>query len=228
MRPCFFCCEKFSFSISIHAPLTGCDKNSPKQTHSPVHFNPRTPYGMRLNCRNCLTHSKNFNPRTPYGMRRYLYWHSNLQKQFQSTHPLRDATINPCSFVLLLVYFNPRTPYGMRHKFTVHLSFDSLFQSTHPLRDATVSHMDLNITVKISIHAPLTGCDFLSVNLNFHNIQFQSTHPLRDATRQVLPNRQHNDNFNPRTPYGMRHRITSGIYTIRNFNPRTPYGMRPI
>ena len=56
---------------------------------------------------------------------------------FQSTHPLRDATALLCS------------------------NFSGFkFQSTHPLRDATQSVKHYPFTVDISIHAPLTGCDF--------------------------------------------------------------------
>ena len=35
-------------------------------------------------------------------------------QEFQSTHPLRDATLLPVQAYALPVNFNPRTPYGMR------------------------------------------------------------------------------------------------------------------
>ena len=56
------------------------------------------------------------------------------------------------------------------------------FQSTHPLRDATENRTSQNLTMLISIHAPLTGCD---------------------ATKFILDGIVKTD-FNPRTPYGMR------------------------
>ena len=40
-------------------------------------------------------------------------------------------------------------------------------------------------------------------------------------------NKELENNFNPRTPYGMRLGITDTMLDIiNNFNPRTPYGMR--
>ena len=80
--------------ISIHAPLTGCDVWGVKQSGDKRNFNPRTPYGMRLdnNTAPCLDRL-NFNPRTPYGMRRIVGMLLLQAHKFQSTHPLRDATI---------------------------------------------------------------------------------------------------------------------------------------
>ena len=70
-------------------------------------------------------------------MRRYIIMDVIIENEFQSTHPLRDAT-----FYLLN-----------------HLSKHSVFQSTHPLRDATSDYDAVCAENKISIHAPLTGCD---------------------------------------------------------------------
>ena len=39
-----------------------------------------------------------------------------LLDRFQSTHPLRDATLHPCLLNCISTNFNPRTPYGMRPK----------------------------------------------------------------------------------------------------------------
>ena len=137
---------------------------------------------MRLKSGNATSSSGNFNPRTPYGMRHDWILPSAIIKLFQSTHPLRDATV------------------------CYHMDVEGCrFQSTHPLRDATdhiqselPDHSDFNprtpygmrpfylkktsIPSGISIHAPLTGCD-----------KKQSI--LADEGRY----------FNPRTPYGMRH-----------------------
>ena len=78
------------------------------------------------------------------------------------------------------------------------------FQSTHPLRGATTVWRGLLPSCRISIHAPLAGCDDLrghiahapdyfnprtpcgvrpqSIARRITAIQFQSTHPLRGAT----------------------------------------------
>ena len=57
-----------------------------------LHFNPRTPCGVRPRCPNRKIHQAYFNPRTPCGVRPV------------SIH----QTCTPCR------YFNPRTPCGVR------------------------------------------------------------------------------------------------------------------
>ena len=56
---------------------------------------------------------------------------------------------------------------------------------------------------KISIHAPLAGCDL----------------PADFAGPDV-------SNFNPRTPCGVRHVLVDATGSIMDFNPRTPCGVR--
>ena len=95
---CDYCppsCFLAHTDISIHAPLTGCDRIDPTDTLGRSNFNPRTPYGMRLLISSGLqTSICYFNPRTPYGMRpQFINLNSNWL-EFQSTHPLRDATVN--------------------------------------------------------------------------------------------------------------------------------------
>ena len=78
--------------------------------------------------------------------------------------------------------FNPRTPYGMRQKEAKRYTELKKFQSTHPLRDATTFRQLYALTERISIHAPLTGCDSVFECHPKGSKVFQSTHPLRDAT----------------------------------------------
>ena len=101
----------------------------------------------------------------------------------------------------------------------------------------------------ISIHAPLTGCDYLGYNLP-NGIAVISIHaPLTGCDGGTHRKHIWNQNFNPRTPYGMRpEAVTGDVYASKisihapltgcddflgtlfnvfnNFNPRTPYGMR--
>ena len=79
-----------------------------------THFNPRTPYGMRLYNNVRIKLLCDFNPRTPYGMRHRHFFHMYIHSIFQSTHPLRDATCNVIQSSFKQINFNPRTPYGMR------------------------------------------------------------------------------------------------------------------
>ena len=122
---------------------------------------------------------------------------------FQSTHPLRGATIKDGKLVQAAGDFNPRTPCGVRLISSVRATRSRRFQSTHPLRGATLllllckrvfafqsTHPLRGATGftmmdeddgEISIHAPLAGCD-----------AFAGTARVR------------HDNFNPRTPCGVR------------------------
>ena len=125
------------FWISIHASHAGCDL-----------------------CRNChRLYDQDFNPRIPCGMRPYVESVKVNDCEFQSTHPMRDAT---CDLLLLLSDFT--------------------FQSTHPMRDATNARAQWAFNALISIHASHAGCDTLLVMSVKNNMAFQSTHPMRDAT----------------------------------------------
>ena len=170
----------------------------------PWNFNPRIPYGMRLEFGDglperrisihasrmgcdvssaaCKCSTPYFNPRIPYGMRRYYVGGASR----------------------IRAYFNPRIPYGMRLPSFLRWKALLRFQSTHPVWDATTlegswaaaiayfnpripygmrrhSHGDTLPATLISIHASRMGCDF--------------TFPIRT----IIVN-----DFNPRIPYGMR------------------------
>ena len=147
--------------------------------------------------------------------------------------------------------FNPRTPRGVRpickRQWNLATVFQSThpawgatddvadflrtlrqFQSTHPAWGATTSRRDGGGAWEISIHAPRVGCD-----------------------RRERLNPFSWNNFNPRTPRGVRpafsvlfnctvaisiHAPRVGCDQIaiipcagsRHFNPRTPRGVRPM
>ena len=170
--------------ISIHAPHAGCDRIRQVRGDAPRDFNPRTPCGVRrrLQISQCLF--LNFNPRTPCGVRLSSLTQPSETKLFQSTHPMRGATAGSPSPRCSLSDFNPRTPCGVRpgalHK---ELRVET-FQSTHPMRGATQWEQNL---------AQLA--------------EFQSTHPMRGATACPLWTLAQPQNFNPRTPCGVRQQI---------------------
>ena len=95
---------------------------------------------MRLNNVNdTYSNVEDFNPRTPYGMRQLEVEKAKLREEFQSTHPLRDATI-----VDFAVFHSPiqfQSTHPLRDATSVKSMSEALlirFQSTHPLRDATL------------------------------------------------------------------------------------------
>ena len=56
-------------AISIHAPLTGSDSALSEYRRVMLYFNPRSPYGERLQLIISLSPMRDFNPRSPYGER---------------------------------------------------------------------------------------------------------------------------------------------------------------
>ena len=102
--------------ISIHAPHAGCDNTESRNRCTRKHFNPRTPCGVRLYQLPLLPSYDDFNPRTPCGVRQHLLGrqlrpgiisihapHAGCDvlesalritfSLFQSTHPMRGATM---------------------------------------------------------------------------------------------------------------------------------------
>ena len=169
--------------LSFAAPLAGRDQGLLRNSKRRLHFNPRTPCGVRPLRSGFCRRMHNFNPRTPCGVRRARLTPCLTAVRFQSTHPLRGATI-----VVRLYLWQY-----------------SGFQSTHPLRGATYANgrgwrlcVDFNprtpcgvrplffadvVDIKyISIHAPLAGCDV-------------------SVSATVTPAAA---DFNPRTPCGVR------------------------
>ena len=146
-------------TISIHAPRMGCDVQSTALFSGSPHFNPRTPYGVRLARVRVMEDIYHFNPRTPYGVRPLCSYHPNL-----------------CS------HFNPRTPYGVRRLSWIMVRFDKKFQSTHPVWGATRSATRSKSSTSISIHAPRMGCDEQNHQEQYAYYAFQSTHPVWGAT----------------------------------------------
>ena len=133
----------------------------------PQYFNPRTPYGMRLDIFSFRKRSSNFNPRTPYGMRHFHYIEGGRHIVISIHAPLTGCDLRFVSYVHLAFYFNPRTPYGMRQLISSSLLLSYYFnprtpygmrrhsgrhywqcckfQSTHPLRDATPADQNENL-----------------------------------------------------------------------------------
>ena len=145
--------------ISIHAPLTGSDRYFNAAVWSHLHFNPRSPYGERP-------------PITPHGA---------SSSRFQSTLPLRGATMtkttqNPKEYISIHApltgsdrlremhrtikrNFNPRSPYGERQVYTTYENQRTI--SIHaPLTGSDNRDTSTEYHNHISIHAPLTGSDF--------------------------------------------------------------------
>ena len=102
----------------------------------------------------------NFNPRSPWGERRRC-------KRRCRRHP----------------NFNPRSPWGERPCRKCPRKRTLRFQSTLPVGGATLLVHALNVTIRISIHAPRGGSDRLVSCKMILTLLFQSTLPVGGATK---------------------------------------------
>ena len=146
-------------SISIHAPRTGSDRESPAHGAGLHYFNPRSPHGERHAPHQRRPSAFDFNPRSPHGERRDAIAPLPTQRDF-----------------------NPRSPHGERRQ----------------------SSGAMSMTQIISIHAPRTGSDGVSLPRELRRIY-----------------------FNPRSPHGERQAPSVSFLPGTYFNPRSPHGERP-
>ena len=87
---------------------------------------------------------------------------------------------------------------------------DAPFQSTHPSRGATFTRGVKMAMCRISIHAPLTGCDFRGICCSV--VMLISIHaPLTGCDFRDCSFIQNLSDFNPRTPHGVRPGTTCSL-----------------
>ena len=219
-----------SLEISIHAPHEESDLSSSITCFMPSNFNPRSPWGERR-----IQHMghrgvrKNFNPRSPWGERHNPDEILAAIRQFQSTLPMRRATITNTSVSVDTGDFNPRSPWGERpvqpskcwevQEISIH--------APHEESDKTSRHPSPACTGFQST-LPMRRATCLTDSTRNHPLIFQSTLPMRRATRQTPCRNCCSINFNPRSPWGERHKgpCRNGC-RAKNFNPRSPWGERP-
>ncbi len=189
--------------ISIHAPLAGRDASHIAFDGRNSHFNPRAPCGARHRAYSPPRSTAHFNPRAPCGARRspssgYLW-----DAAFQSTRPLRGATVPlPPQVQVLLISIH--APLAGRDPGTAHRS---------PMQT-------------ISIHAPLAGRDGIAIAGTLPEKTFQSTRPLRGATTP-LPSPPSSLSISIHAPLAGRDLSIHGVPAQPiDFNPRAPCGAR--
>ena len=169
-------CLRCRSRISIHAPRAGCDAAREGDLMSILsYFNPRTPCGVR-------PASPRPRPRRPpisihaprsgcdygafvalalagisihaprAGCDEHLRRYARIERQFQSTHPVRGATTPETPAERDKPYFNPRTPCGVRLNSIIMEALGGEFQSTHPVRGATAKERRKSIGLLSLFH----------------------------------------------------------------------------
>ena len=122
---------------------------------------------------------------------------------FQSTHPLRGATLLVYRAFHQLNDFNPRTPCGARRVSCAVFCHVFYFNPRTPCGARPSSAAHVHHVTQISIHAPLAGRDVIKANSAAKNgISIHAPLAGRDDVANTLINIERN--FNPRTPCGVR------------------------
>ena len=125
------------------------------------HFNPRAPYGARLERRRVYGILHSISILAPHTGRDVKLERLQTRSEiFQSSRPIRGATLAADATFHVIHNFNPRAPYGARPP---------------PLSD-------LEPLPEISILAPHTGRDLRIAHKPFTVCGFQSSRPIRGAT----------------------------------------------
>ena len=167
--------------ISIHAPLAGCDSHEHQRQFEDGDFNPRTPRGVRHSSSVPVMSFSLFQSTHPSRgatvsatagrLSSDISIHAPLAgcdtgklssvrtKKISIHAPLAGCDPAPTPSRIISNDFNPRTPRGVRHPWHPCLKTTVKFQSTHPSRGATMGKAIKFSNTKISIHAPLAGCD---------------------------------------------------------------------
>ena len=240
--------------ISIHAPRKGCDRTNQLAKWPNVHFNPRTPQGVRRPawCQSSLALSISI-----HAPRKGCDTGSPLQRRpgfgFQSTHPARGATRSatrsrPTQAISihaprkgcdvpspvtrpLSSNFNPRTPQGVRPTAFPTGGSRSNFNPRTPQGVRPGSPLQRRPGFGISIHAPRKGCDWrerdetLAKKISIHA-------PRKGCDEPISQTGSARSDFNPRTPQGVRPRPASppgGPYEFQSTHPArgATQGRRP-
>ena len=167
-------------AISIHAPRAGSDWTGSKHTTTKGDFNPRSPCGERRNIGRC----------------------NKVDLLFQSTLPVRGATLNR-SYQVPPSLISIHAPRAGSDFFVLR---------------------QIVLGLGISIHAPRAGSDGATARGRRCGRVFQSTLPVRGATTYQALSKEYREDFNPRSPCGERpYQALSKEYR-EDFNPRSRAG----
>ena len=192
---------------------------------------------------------KNFNPRAPCGARLIRRGIISAKLTFQSTRPMRGATIlkrSPASQTWISIhaphagrdrlhkkisvqsfYFNPRAPCGARRTpVTVGAGEPTEFQSTRPMRGATSKNRLHAVQVyHFNPRAPC-GARPISTVMGTCSVLFQSTRPMRGATTDERQGQRHQQ-ISIHAPHAGRDLLPAMfLVLVLHFNPRAPCGAR--
>ena len=207
--------------ISIHAPLAGCDRRWQPELRAERNFNPRTPCGVRRNGCGRTPSCTNFNPRTPCGVR------LELVAQEGGTDISIHAPLAGC---------DPGAPEGKGPgSISIHAPLAGCDASPTP---SPLPSRNFNPRTPCGVRRSRGGCGArwetyfnprtpcgvrpLSTVMLAKIFGFQSTHPLRGATSRCRTRARRSRHFNPRTPCGVRRLSDAQLGRLYKFQSTHP------
>ncbi len=150
--------------ISIHAPHAGSDRRPERFPAWRSHFNPRSPCGERLRQIESRPIHVDFNPRSPCGERQPGGQGNQRALRFQSTLPMRGATL------------------------TYQLSWFRLtFQSTLPMRGATFGTVAAIDAIKFQSTLPMRGATHIVLKSGQWSGNFNPRSPCGERLCSLPP-----------------------------------------
>ena len=150
---------------------------------------------------------------------------SNHDFIFQSTRPMRGATLRRTSTAMTSLDFNPRAPCGARQITLLEEICSRLFQSTRPMRGATPARRRSKRNRKFQSTRPMRGATVTDTRERLR-LLFQSTRPMRGATQQHR-SCERQERISIHAPHAGRDRERNPALLLgQNFNPRAPCGAR--
>ena len=114
-------------------------------------------------------------------------WRNHCRAGFQSTPPVRGATIEAAQENAFMSDFNPRPPCGGRPDAAQKLLFGMSISIHAPRAGGDGWSCTVDAEIYISIHAPRAGGDTRSTRSQRSAARFQSTPPVRGATLRINP-----------------------------------------
>ena len=150
-------CNRVTYEFQSTRPIRGATPGPILQRRD---FNPRAPYGARLQGGQLFQGRVGISIHAPHtGRDSSIPVDAPPPPAFQSTRPMRGATENQHYAGCGPGHFNPRAPCGARPCGQLCTPACPPFQSTRPMRGATYTR-DIKVPeAGISIHAPHAGRD---------------------------------------------------------------------
>ncbi len=186
-------------------PVRGATRSGHMPPSATRHFNPRTPCGVRPDDPTVwILLQPYFNPRTPCGVRPSAPVAARISARISIHAPRAGCDDEPRSRIMTPRIFQSTHPVRGATLQGIHATGQALFQSTHPVRGATALP---GLYPLPSNFNPRTPC---GVRLPFWvNTSTQSYFNPRTpcgVRRGARERIQDHRDFNPRTPCGVRHR----------------------